>query len=105
MRALPSHTAYIPLCEVEGFHDVNSLSISLLSRHFSRPVIGRPGSLGLYCAGSHWSEQGCSQITRRFVQSNSPADLSMYKCTVAEIISRIPGPSKVYAPQVTHMKF
>ena len=81
------------------------LFISLpLSGHFSSPVIGRRGSLGLYCVGSHWSEQGCSQITRRFVQSNSPAGLSMYKCTVAGIISRIPGPSKVCAPQVTHME-
>ena len=42
--------------------------------------------------------------TRRFVQSISPSDLSMYKCTVAGMISHILGPSKVRAQQVMHME-
>ena len=42
-----------------------------------------------------------SQITRRFVQSKSPADLSVYKCTWSGINSCVFVPSKVCAPEVS----
>jgi hypothetical protein len=89
-RKHPSQAFLKTLYEVEGLSSFQfSLSLSLsLSGHFSSPVIGRHRSV--------W----CSQTTRGFVQSKSPAGLSVYKCTKAGINSPVTVPSKVCVPQV-----
>jgi hypothetical protein len=93
-----------PLYEVEG----------LSSFQFSLPISLSPNLLALF-QPCDWSigyiaraligqKKGYSQTTHGFVQSKSPAGLSVYKCTEAGLNSCITVPSKVCAPEVSTKK-
>ena len=108
-------SVFLKPLEVEGFLNVNSLSLSLSLSLLSLQALFEP------CDWPTWFNETCDWSSQNLPASNLAKDcrphifplvskrnfqtcLSVYKCTEAGIIICILGPSKVCAPQVTHME-